>query len=236
MDVINSTPYIDYGNNTVWVTSHNNGDAGSSANLPDVWKLNANTGAVLAAVNLGSNIDSSPSPLPNSSAIIVGTGTGALYAFDAVNTTAGPPTVPTQLATIAGVGDGAIKGFPVMATTTSPYTIIVSTTTKVTAYSFPSGGSSFTQLWSTSMGCNPSTALTVSGLLDASSNPVVYVGCSDGKLHELLLSTGVDETASARIVDTAAGVVVGDPTLDTTLNKVFVGASDGRVYAFSFPF
>src|SRR6185312_12392438 len=113
----------------------------------------------------------------------------------------------TQLATTAGVGDGAIKGFPVVATTASPYTIIVSTTGKVTAYSFPTGGSSFTQLWSTTMGCNPSSPLTVPGLLDASSNPVVYVGCSDGKLHELLLSTGADETTSARVVDTTAGVV-----------------------------
>ena len=236
MDVINSTPFIDYTNNTVWVTSHNNGDAGAAANLPDVWKLNANTGAVLAAINLGSNIDSSPSNLPDGSAILVGTGTGALFAFDAVTTVAGPPTVPTQLATTAGVGDGAVKGFPVIATTSSPYTIIVSTTSKVTAYSFATGGSSFTQLWSTPMGCNPSAPLTVPGLLDASSNPVVYVGCSDGKLHELLLSNGVDEAASARVVDTTGGVVVGDPTLDVTLNKVIVGASDGRVYAFSFPF
>jgi len=69
------------------------------------------------------------------------------------------------------------------------------------------------------------------------SNPVVFVGCSDGKLHELLLSTGVDE-ASQRIVDPSGSVVVGDPSLDTldSPNEVIVGASDGRVYAFSLPF
>ena len=236
MDIITSTPLIDYTNNIVWVTSHNNGDSGASANLPDVWKLDANSGAVLAAINLGSNIDASPNTLPDGTGVVVGTSSGALFAFDAIATVAGPPTTPKQLATNVGVADGAIKGFPVMGSNASPFTIVVSTNTKVTAYSFPSGGSSFTQLWSTAMGCNPSTPLAVPGLVDAASQPVIYVGCSDGKLHELLLSTGVDETASARIVDTVGGVVVGDPTLDVISSKVIVGATDGRVYAFAVPF
>jgi len=237
IDIITSTPFVDYSRNIVWVTSHNGGTSGD-VSRPDVWKLDANSGAVLAAVSVGGDIDSSPTGTQDQSVIFVGTNASTVIAYDPASTDNLPPVVPHQLATSSSLGDGPIKGFPLVANAASPWTVVVSTTNNVQALSFNAGTNTFTSLWTNStLGCNPSSPITGPSATDALSNPVVFVGCSDGKLHELLLSTGVDE-ASQRIVDPSGSVVVGDPSLDTldSPNEVIVGASDGRVYAFSLPF
>jgi len=54
------------------------------------------------------------------------------------------------------------------------------------------------------------------------------------KIHELDLATGVD--GKQRLLNTSAGVTVGDVSIDTSLSYVIASATDGRVYAFTFPF
>ena len=228
MDIITTTPLIDYVHNTVWVTTHNNSPS-DTADLPDLWKLDANTGAVLAAVNLGPNIDSSPTLLPDSSAVIVGAG-GTVYVFDAVLTEVGPPLVPHEIAS-TGV-PGTIIGSPVIATNKAPYDIIVSTN-RLSDVRYSPSTSSTSLRWQRLTCGNMSAPLSVPGLVNINGLPVVMVGCS-GRLSEFLVSNGTP--SNTRIVDTAAGVIIGTPTLDVNSNKVIVGASDGRIYAFTFPF
>ncbi len=238
IDIITSTPFVDYKRNIVWVTSHNGNTA--SGNTPaqvaaaDVWKLDANSGAVLAAVNVGGDIDASPTGTQDQSVIFVGTNAGTVLAFDPATTDAGPPVTPHQLGASASLGDGPINGFPLVATAASPWTVVVSTNTQVQALSF--NGTTFTSLWTTVPvgGCIPSSPVSGPNSMDLSNNPVVYIGCSDGTLHELVLSTGNDETQM--ILDPSGGVVAGDPSLDVATNEVIVGASNGRVYAFKLPF
>ena len=235
IDIITSTPFVDYFRNTVWVTSHNGNTSGQVAS-PDVWKLDANSGAVLAAVNVGGNIDASPTETLDQSVIFVGTNGGVLLAYDPANVSSTFPTTPNQLGTLTiSPNDGAIKGFPLVANSASPWTVVVSTNTKVQAVSFDTSTNIFSTLWTNStLGCNPSSPITSRNTTDALNHPVVFVGCSDGRIHELLLSTGVDE--AQRIVDPFGGVIVGDPSLDLNDNEIIVGASDGRVFAFSLPF
>src|SRR5256886_13906108 len=86
MDIISSTPYVDFTNNTVWVTSRSN--AGTQ---PSVWKLNAANGALITSWNNGllietdaspsAGIDSSPVPNANGAFVYVGTNLGNLKAI-----------------------------------------------------------------------------------------------------------------------------------------------------------
>ena len=215
MDIISSTPFVDLTNNVVWVTSRS---AGGTAQ-PSLWKFGTNGGATLPApdlqgtLNLG-DIDSSPTLTPASDFLFLGNNAGTLFAIN-------PATVTTI--TSFAAGDGAIKGFPVVLGFVSPFTVIFSTDTRVHAVSFD--GTTFTSLWSTPISV-PSTPISFTGL------GKVYVGSSDGKIHQLNLSTGVDE--AQRIVDTTA--TVGDLSLDVTLSRIYVGATNGRIFAFTFPF
>ena len=231
MDIITSTPLIDYVHNTVWVTTHNNGNSGS-ANLPDLWKLDANTGAVLAAINLGGNLDSSPTLLPDNSAVIVGT-SNAVVVFDAVLTDVGPPVTPHQI--VRSTFPGVVKGSPALANNTSPYNIVVTTTNnRMFGLLYSPSIPALTNSWGRAVCINVSAPLGVPGLADTNGKLVVMAGCGDGKLYEYVVSSGIPD--NTRIVDQASGVIVGTPTLDVISNKVIVGASDGRIYAFTFPF
>jgi len=234
IDIVTSTPFVDYKRNTVWVNSHNGGAAAGVVASPDVWKLNANDGTVLAAVNVGGDIDSSPTESQDQSVMFVGTNGGVLFAYDPANVTSTFPTSPVQLATLT-IGDGAIRGFPLVANSQSPWQVIVSTSTEVRRFDFNAATNTFSAaVWTTAV-TNRSGQLTGPNLTEASSRPVILVGGGDGKIHELRLDTGADE--AQRIVDPFGGtVIVGDPSLDVVDGEVIVGASDGRVYAFKLPF
>jgi outer membrane protein assembly factor BamB len=216
LDIISSTPAVDYVNNAIWVTSRNANSVAATVNRPDLWKIDPSTGAILSTVNLGGDIDSAPSVPILGDFVFVGANSGTLYAID-------PATLATVASFTPAPADGAIKGFPVVLGAALPYTIIFSTNGNVNAVSFD--GATFTPLWKTPISA-PSTPISAPGLT------TVYVGSSDGKIHELDLTTGADN--KQRIVDTSA--TVGDPSLDVALNRIIVGSTDGRVYAFTFPF
>jgi hypothetical protein len=61
----------------------------------------------------------------------------------------------------------------------------------------------------------------------------VYVGGSDGLVHELALSTGTQtKTQNAG----GTGVTVGEPSYDGTDNVLYVNTTQGNQYAFTVPF
>ncbi|MGB8521657.1 MAG: DNRLRE domain-containing protein, partial [Candidatus Acidiferrales bacterium] len=55
LDIINSTPLVDYVHSAIWVTSR----SACATAQPSLWKINPSTGAVLATADLG-DIDASP--------------------------------------------------------------------------------------------------------------------------------------------------------------------------------
>jgi hypothetical protein len=225
MDIINSTPLIDYTNQAIWVTSR----SACGTTQPSLWKLNPNTGAVLATADLG-DTDTSPTLSYLSDVLFVATngdfvsgstctaGNGVIYA---VNPATG------QMVASYDAADGAIVSFPLVLGTAPPYTVIFSGASAVHAASYDPSVLAFTDVWDMPISV-PSAPLAYTGL----SN--VYVGSADGKIHELNTSTGAD--TKDVVVDTGTPGVVGDPALDITLSNIYVSTSDQRAYGFIFPF
>ena len=64
------------------------------------------------------------------------------------------------------------------------------------------------------------------------SNGVLYVGGSDGKIHELRLSDGVDQKQSTVGGGTSA---VGSPTWDSTSGWLYAPTANGKIWAIPAP-
>jgi hypothetical protein len=215
LDMISSTPMIDYGRNAVWVTSRSNGATAQ----PSLWKVDVNTGTVLATAALG-DTDSSPTLTAQGEVLFVGNNAGTVFAINPAN--------GVTLASFLGA-DGAIRGFPAVVTLNSPFQIVFSGSTKVHLIRFDTLTNTFTGTggWATAI-ASPSTPLGFAGLSK------VYVGSTDGMIHELNLSTGAD--GKQRTVNLGLPGVVGDPSVDVSLSLIYVSATDQRIYAFAFPF
>ncbi len=213
MDIISSSPAVDYVNHAVWVTSRS---AGAVAQ-PSLWKLNPNTGAVLLTASLG-DTDTDPTLSVSSDLLFVANNAGTIFAID-------PVTAVTQASTPGG--DGAIISFPVVIGNVSPYTIVFSGQTKVHALTYNKATKTFSTLWSTAVS-GPSAPIGFTGL------GKIYVGSADGKIHELDLVTGVD--GKQRTANTGQPGIVGDPALDVTLSRIYISTNDQRAYGFAFPF
>jgi len=213
MDIINSTPAIDYVNHAVWVTSRSNGGTGR----PSLWKLNPNTGAVISTLALG-DTDADPTLTIPSDVLFVANNAGTIFAID--------PVAVTTLSSVAG-GDGAIISFPIVLGLVSPYTVIFSGQTAVHALTYTAATKTFAPLWSTTIN-TPSAAIGFTG------SSKVYVGSGDGKVHELDIVTGVD--GKQRTANTGQPGIVGDPALDVTLSRIYISTNDQRAYGFAFPF
>src|SRR5438876_5879886 len=104
MDIISSTPYVDYTNNVVWVTSRAAGDITNTQ--PSVWKLNASNGTLAGGTATWklNDVDSSPVPNANGAFVYVGTNAGDLKAIKVSDGTVVSHTPAS--------GALAIKGMP----------------------------------------------------------------------------------------------------------------------------
>ncbi len=60
----------------------------------------------------------------------------------------------------------------------------------------------------------------------------IYVGSSDGQVHQLELLDGTD----SRQVSIGGAQRIGTPTVDHTVSRLHVGSEDGRICAFPVPF
>ncbi|MBZ4329598.1 PQQ-binding-like beta-propeller repeat protein [Corallococcus sp. AS-1-12] len=83
------------------------------------------------------------------------------------------------------------------------------------------------QLWSTPIE-GPAGSFT----LNQNGVARIYVGGSDGKVHQLELETGTDSGQ----VTVAPAQTIGTPTIDHTVSRLHVGTGDGRICAFPVPF
>jgi hypothetical protein len=213
MDIISSSPAVDFVNHAIWVTSRSNGGTAQ----PSLWKLNPNTGAVLTTAALG-DTDTDPTLSIPGDVLFVANNAGTIFAIN--------PSTAATLKSVAG-GDGAIISFPIVLGLTSPYTVIFSGQTAVHAMTYDKTANAFTSLWSTTIN-GPSASIGFTGF------GKVYVGSADGKIHELDAVTGVD--GKQRTANTGQPGIVGDPALDVVLSRIYVSTNDQRAYGFAFPF
>src|SRR5438445_1012559 len=195
MDIISSTPYVDFTNNTVWVTSRSAGVAAQAS----VWKFNAANGALITSLNntnlsesdtsASAGIDSSPVPNADGAFVYVGTNAGNLKAIKVSNNAVSSHT-PSS-------GAGAIKGMPwplswVSASVGSPDQIIFSRTATVHSVSFDGSTFTPTSAWGSGTGVVQLTGTpAVSAPVDDGAGNL-YIAGSDGKVHRLLLSNRSD--------------------------------------------
>ena len=227
MDIVLSTPLIDYGNNAIWVTSRSNGGTAQ----PSLWKLNPNTGGVLSTAALGP-IDSSPSEPVNNDVIFVGNNAGTLYA---INPTTGAAF--NALSNFAS-GDGPVIGYPVIInnpTNSNLYFVVFSGATQVHAVNYNRTTNLFTPAWT-----NPVTILVPSAPVAYSYDANVYVGSNDGKIHEINVATGVDNPQPLPVnLDNGLNglpAFIGNPSLDVVMSRLYFSTNDQRAYAFPYPF
>ncbi len=223
LDLINSTPTVDYVNKAVWVTSHSN----AVATQPNLWKFNPLNNTVTWSVNLGSagDIDSCPSLTQNGDVLFVGANNGNLFAVNPAAASSGTALLATYNGT-----DGAIKSYPYIVTTTNPYTVVFTTGTIVHAVSFDKNTNTFTKLWDSAAYTSPSAPVVY-------NYSKVYFGTASDIVYELDLASG--SVTGQRTVDTGNNpMFIGEPSLDVVLNRIYVTTTtnDQRSYAYTVPF
>lgn len=232
MDIITSTPLIDYTNNAVWVTSHSN----CGKTQPSLWKLNPNPpGGVLLTEDLG-DMDVSPSLTFASDVLFVANGgytsvKGVCTVGNSTLFAINPVTGATLASYQSNPTDGAISGFPLVLGFQSPYTIVYSGAANVHIVQFNKSTNTFTQLFAPIAIAAPSAPIGDSNLTK------VYVGSSDGFIHEINLTTGTDDfDMYVNTVNTGSPAVIGEVSLDLTLSRVYIATTDQRSYGFAVPF
>jgi hypothetical protein len=227
LDIINSTPLVDYIHNVIWFTSRSACGTGQ----PSLWQVNPSTGATKAIANLG-DIDASPTLTFSSDVLFVGTvgdsgggtctaGNSTIYAIN--------PTTGATIASYAST-DGPIASYPVVLNSAPPYVVIFSGATAVHLLSIDTSRTTpvFAPVWTTTI-ANPSAPISYTG------SSYVFVGSSDGTIHELNLTTGADVKDEVCNTGATKGTV-GDPSIDEVMSRIYVTTTDQRAYAFTIPF
>jgi len=227
LDIINSTPQVDYVHSAVWVTSR----SACATAQPSLWKINPSTGAVLATADLG-DIDASPTLTAasdvlfvanNGDAIVGGTCTGGNSTIYAIS-----PTTGATLGSFVST-DGPVVSYPIVLGTAPPYTVVYSGATGVHLLTVDTARTPvFLPIWTTAITA-PSAPISITGM------SFIFVGSSDGKIHELALATGADVKDEVTNDGPTIGTV-GDPSIDEVLSRIYVTTTDQRAYAFIIPF
>ena len=227
MDIINSTPLVDYVHSAIWVTSR----SACGTSQPSLWEINPSTGVVMATANLG-DIDASPTlsfasdvlfVAFNGDSIVGGKCTAGNSIIYAIN-----PLTGATLASFTTT-DGPVVSYPVVLGSAPPYSVVYSGLTGVHSLSYVSSPTpAFSQVWTTTI-ANPSAPISSTGL------GFVFVGSSDGMIHELATATGADVKDEITNIGATKGTV-GDPSIDEVLSRIYVTTTDQRAYAFTIPF
>jgi len=222
MDIVVSTPMVDYTNNFVYITSLSNGDT-----QPSLWKLESSTGALDDLASLG-DISGSPNPSGTSTALYVVNDLGVLHA---VRTDVGG-CVTSSPAMGAPVGSPApsVQG-------PQDEDIYFATATTIHKFHFTlvrgsCGADVLTDLngsgWTDPSLTNPSGVVLIPTPLVPSAQ--IYIG--DGLGHLLRIDAATGATAGSR--DVELGQVISEPGIDFFGGRIFVGVATGRIYSFNF--
>jgi hypothetical protein len=224
MDIVASTPYLDYSRNTVWVASRSKGGTQSS-----LWKLNAATGVLASGTSTWSfgDIDSSPIASADGTFLYVGTNAGDLKAVRVVDRDS--QLAGTVVSHTPASGAGAVRGMPWWLSwngvaAAAPDTIVF--VRDLTVHSVNFTGTAFSLNWTQTLTWTPSSPID-----DAAGN--LYLGGSDGKVHRLSVANGTD---LAQVPTAAISGTFGEPSINWDRGVIHVGASDGHIYTFAVGF
>jgi outer membrane protein assembly factor BamB len=222
MDIVSATPFIDYVNNMVWVTSRSNGGVAR----PSLWKISTTgNGAVgsSATFNLG-DTDQAPTQNFDGRVIYVTSNGGVLSAVrtdinNCVQSTAALGVVPRGFP--IPIQTAALNDDVFFSTSTGVSKVHVAYTLAVCApvtFTASPGG------WANPVIANPSSLIFTS----PPQAEFMYVGSSDGHLYKINPTTGAN--AGNRLIN--AGAIIGDPSFDTFTLKFYVGDSTGHIFSF----
>jgi len=186
--------------------------AGSSGTQSSLWVINSLNGALVASFPLG-HLETSPTLSYSGATLWVGNTAGDLYAIN-------PATLAQKWTSPAALGS-AVKGFVWEDLTTAGRLYFTTADGNVWCLQDPGAGpppNPASPVWKTAV-AGASMPLVLNAL---------YVGSSDGKVHELNLITGVDAKQF-----TLAGTVGDISTEDST--QIFAGTSAGTIYKLPLP-
>jgi outer membrane protein assembly factor BamB len=222
MDIVNATPYIDYVNNMVWVTSRSNGGVAQ----PSLWKISTiGVGAVGSSATFSLNdVDQAATQNFDGKVIYVTANNGRLWVVR---------TDINNCSTRSGALGVTPVGFPVPIQTAAVNDdVFFSTTTGVSKVhvAYTAGACApvtFTAPpvgWVSPVIANPSSIMFNS----PPQAEFMYVGSSDGHLYKINPATGAN--VANRLIN--AGATIGDPSFDTYTLKFYVGDSTGHIFSF----
>jgi len=212
VDVITGWPQVVYETNRVIVTTKSNGGA-----QPSLWTLSTITGSLVQSAGYG-DVTMGLGGATNGT-LYVGTTSGKLYEFDPV-TLAMAWSSPYDTGTNNGIVGWVWEDWG------QPGRLYFSTTDGH-VWSVQASGTTAppSLVWKT-------TLAGASAPLVLESNGVLYVGGSDGKVHELRLTDGVDQKQST--VGGGASAV-GSPTWDSTSGWLYAPTANGKIWAVPAP-
>ncbi|MGH7313504.1 MAG: PQQ-binding-like beta-propeller repeat protein [Candidatus Rokuibacteriota bacterium] len=216
VDWIVGMPYVDYGRNRLYVTSR----AGAAGTQTSLWVIDTLTGALVtppAPLALG-HMEASPTLSWDGNTIYAANWSGTTGTFYAVDATT--LTVKWSLP----LGAASVKGF-VWEDPNSPGRLYASTGSSVLCGQDNGASGSACAGWTSPSIPGASTLL----LLDNK----IYVGSSDGTVHQIDPATGVDEKQFPA-VGTLDGTQVGDVSTETG-SELFVGTAAGKLYKLPLP-
>lgn len=235
MDRVSGMPYVDYARNQIYVTSR----AGSAGDQPSLWVIDTLTGDLKKSLALG-HIDGSPTLSYDGTTIYVNgttSTTSTLYGVNADTTTWGVGNVnAVRWSFPLPAADVVVKGFVwedwqtrgrLYFSTSKGFPV----TNGDSVWAVQDG--SATPLWQTEV-AGASTPLPLGAL---------YVGSSDGRLHQLDLSTGTDSKqfpATGNLDNASTAPSLGPVSTEWNpatgdYNWVFVSTSGGKVYKINVP-
>ena len=211
MDYVVGMPWVDYGRNRLYVASR----AGASGTQPSLWVISTLDGALLGSFALG-HLETSPTVSLDARTVWVANTAGNLYAVDT-------ETLALKWPGPAALG-AAVKGFVVEDGATPGRLYFSTADGQVWCLQDPGPGAP----------PNPASPVWKRAVAGASTPLVldkIYVGSSDGRIHQLDPGTGVDET---QVVLGDGTATVGDPSTEDG-TQVFAGTTAGTLYKVPLP-
>ncbi len=211
MDYVVGTPWLDYARARLYVASR----AGAAGTQPSLWVINALDGTLVQSFALG-HLQSSPTLSYDENTLYVGNTTGNLYAINLI-TVALKWTTPSALGS-AMIGyvweDASIAGRLYFTTANG----------NVWCVQDPGAGSP----------PNPASPVWKRAVAGASTPLLIdqlFVGSTDGKVHQIDPTTGVDQKQFTVGDGTST---VGVPSTEGS-TELFVGTTAGTIYKIPLP-
>jgi outer membrane protein assembly factor BamB len=211
MDYVVGTPWLDYTRNRLYVASR----AGAAGTQPSLWVINSLDGTLVQSFALG-HLQSSPTLSYDETTLYVGNTTGSLYAIN-LNTVALKWTTPSALGS-------ALTGYVWEDASIAGRLYFTTANGNVWCLQDPGAGlppNPVTPVWKRAV-AGASTPLLIDKL---------YAGSTDGKIHQIDPSTGVDEKQFTVGDGTST---VGTPSTEDSA-QLFVGTTAGTIYKIPLP-